>query len=102
MKNGSQSPAGLKIVDFSSELENTKGAGERTMYMGERPAWLGGRRQCSSPSGHEGHTDTEEANPYFYHFVPRKAEFLEQQADIGKIHTHGGVALWLGLRCLAQ
>lgn len=34
MKNGPQSPAGLNIVDFPSQLENTKGWAEW--------AWLGG------------------------------------------------------------
>lgn len=41
MKNGPQSPAGLNIVDFPSQLENTKGGAEW--------AWLGGWKQYPQP-----------------------------------------------------
>lgn len=41
MKNGSQSPVGLNIVDFLSQLKKTKGWAEGTMHTGERTVWLG-------------------------------------------------------------
>lgn len=96
MKNGPQSPAGLNVVDFPSQLEKTKGGAEGPMHTGDRMAWVGGRRQHPGPSGCEGHR-AQEASPYLQHFVSREAEFSEQQADVGEIHAQEGVALWAGL-----